>query len=179
MTAQHELVVTLFMSMSVNGMIARPHGSEDFLSNINWQAFVDVAKAAGAVAWGRKTHEKFRRVAVADIPGVRGFVLTSNRAFQDESGWQVATSPEETVAMAAQAGVRELLVVGGASVNAAFAQQRLVDRVVLNIESVLIGQGIPLFASGVFDLQLHLREIRTLSPTVRQMHYDVLRPVRL
>ena len=63
MTAQHELVVTLFMSMSVNGMIARPHGSEDFLSNINWQAFVDLAKAAGAVAWGRKTHEKFRRVA--------------------------------------------------------------------------------------------------------------------
>ena len=126
------------------------------------------------MAWGRKTHEIFRRPAVADMPEVRGFVLTSNRAFQVEKGWTLATSPEETITLATHAGTTELLVVGGAKVNAAFAQRHLIDRVVLDIESVLIGEGIPLFASSDFDLPLRLRTIKTLSSTVIQLHYDVI-----
>jgi dihydrofolate reductase len=131
MTAQTQPVGTLFMSISLNGMIARPDGSEDFFTDINWHAFVDLAQDAGAVAWGRETHEIFRRQAVADMPDVRGFVLTSNRAFQVEKGWTLATSPEETITLATQADAKELLVVGGAKVNAAFARGHLIVRVVL------------------------------------------------
>ena len=168
-------VVTLFESISVNGMIARPNDDAGFFTDINWTAFVDLAISAGAMVWGRKTHEMYRRQAVASMPGVHGFVLTSNGRFKVEEGWNVAASPEEAAALAAKAGAKELVVAGGATVNTSFARSGLVDRIVLNVESLLIGEGIPLFSPAKFDMHLQFRESRKLTPTVIQLHYDVRR----
>lgn len=173
MTTPSQPLVTLFMSISLNGMIARLNGSEDFFTSINWDAFVDLARRTGALAWGRKTHDIFRQSALAAMPDVLGFVLTSNPAYSVEKGWSVATSPEETIALAQQRGTKELLIVGGARVNAAFAERDLIDRIILDVESVIVGEGIPLCAPSSFDLPLRLRDIKTLSPTVIQLHYDV------
>jgi riboflavin biosynthesis pyrimidine reductase len=68
-------------------------------------------------------------------------------------------------------------VVGGPTVNTAFAQRHLLDRVVLDIEAVVIGEGLPLFAVSTFDVPLRFREIKTLSPNVIQLHYDVISSV--
>ena len=170
------ILVTLFESISVNGIIARPDDDAGFFTNINWTAFIDVAKEAGAMVWGRRTHEMYGGQAIADLQGVRGFVLTSNRKFRVEVGWRVATTPKEAVKLAAEAGSKGLAVVGGSSVNAAFAQAGLIDKVVLNVESVLIGEGIPLFAPTKFDIHLELREIKKLTSTVIQIRYDVHLP---
>lgn len=47
--------VTLFMPMSLNGLIVRPDYREDFLSRQNWDSFVACARRTGAFIWGRKT----------------------------------------------------------------------------------------------------------------------------
>ena len=86
------IVVTLFESISVNGIIARTNDDAGFFTNINWTAFIDIAKKAGAMVWGRKTHEMYGGSAVADLKGVHGFVLTSNQKLRVENGWKVATT---------------------------------------------------------------------------------------
>ena len=68
----------------------------------------------------------------------------------------MASSPVDAVAQARQVGVKELHVTGGSSVNSAFARAGLLDRVIINVESIMVGQGIPLIKPAGFDL--HLRQ---------------------
>lgn len=175
MKAKTRPIVTLFEPISVNGIIARPNDDAGFFTDINWTAFIDIAKEAGAMIWGSRTDEMYGGSAIAGLEGVHCFVLSSNRKFKLEDGWRVATTPKEAVELAAEAGAKELAVVGGASVNAAFASAGLIDRVELDVESVLIGEEVPLFTPAEFDIHLQLRDIKKLTPTVIQLHYDVRR----
>ena len=45
-------VVTLFESMSLNGIIARPDDDAGFLTNINYTSWIDIVNEAGAMVWG-------------------------------------------------------------------------------------------------------------------------------
>ena len=53
--------IILFMATSLNGMIADKSGSEDFLSDTNWQTFSDFAKKHGCFIIGRKTYEAVQK----------------------------------------------------------------------------------------------------------------------
>ena len=174
MSVDTKPVVTLFEAISVDGMIARTDGNASPFG-VSLQTFVDIVQAAGAVVWGRVTHEGTSRTGFGRIPGIHRFVLTSNREYSVESGWTVVTTPEEAVKLAAEAGVQELIVAGGAIVNTAFARAGLLDRVVLDVAATVMGEGIPLFAPAKIDLDLHLREVKYPVPTVVQLHYDVQR----
>ena len=87
----------------------------------------------------------------------------------------MASSPVDAVAQARQVGVKELHVTGGSSVNSAFARAGLLDRVIINVESIMVGQGIPLIKPAGFDLHLRLRDMKKLTPTVIQLSYGVLK----
>ena len=166
--------VTLFQSISLNGLIGRPDGNGDFFTNVNWTAWIDLTLETGAMVWGRTSHDIFRRAAVPQLKGIHGYVLTSDRDYRTEEGWKVATSPQEAVELAHRDGVERMLVVGGQTTNTAFAKAGLIDRVVLDVESVLIGHGMPIFAPAHVDLQLDLKDVKRLTPTVIQLHYDVV-----
>ena len=175
MSTDTKPVVTLFEAISVNGMITRTDGDASPFS-ASLKSFVDLAQAAGAVVWGRTTHEGVRVSEFAkEIPGVHRFVLTSNRELKVESGWKVVTTPEEAVESAAEAGAKELIVAGGGIVNTSFAKAGLLDRVVLDVYAIAYGEGLSLFAPGRFNLDLQLREIKYPTPTIVQLHYDVRR----
>ena len=159
-----------------NGITARQDDSTDFLTGINWTAFVDLAKKKGAMLWGRRTHEVVRAWGAAtlhDLHGVRGIVLTSNQKFRVDEGWEVATSPEEILMRLEKDKVNELLVVGGPAINTAFASGGFIDELILNVESVVVGQGLLLFSPAEFTLPLDLRSVTKLTSTVIQLHYIV------
>lgn len=168
--------VTLHMSMSVNAVIAREDDRCDFLAPENWQMLVELAHEAGAVVWGRRTHEVVRGYGgsfLTDLDGLTRIVLTSAADPQLEAGWEVARTPHEALARVAKAGGSHLLVVGGASVNSAFASAGLIDDVILNVESVIIGNGRPLFAPAEFDIPLLLAGMERVRDEIIQLHYKV------
>ena len=165
-------VVILYESISVNGMIAGPDDDTSYFSEVSFNTFVDLVTAAGAMVWGRRTHEQYVG-PLTTLTGVRKIVLTSNRAFEVGDGWQRAASPEEAVALATEAGTKELLVAGGAVVNTAFARAGLLDGVILDVAPVVMGEGLSIFDAAKFDLHLELREIKHPVPDVVQLHYDV------
>lgn len=170
------LKVTLFMAISVNGLIGRPDGRGDYFTDVNWTGFVELAKRTGALVWGRRTHDHLRSRsphAVGELDGVKGIVLTSSRSYRLEPGWQVADSPRAALAALEQQGLRQTLVVGGALVNAAFAREGLIDEVVLFVESVIIGRGLPLLAPEPVDIPLELLAADRLTQTVLRLHYRV------
>jgi dihydrofolate reductase len=102
--------------------------------------------------------------------------MTRDTSYQVEPGWRTAASPAEAIELLQQAGVERTLVVGGQTVNTAFARAGLLDEVMLFVESVLIGSGMPLFAAtDMPDLKLRLVNLSRPTDTVLQLRYEVAR----
>jgi dihydrofolate reductase len=170
------MFITLHMSASLNGFIARPNDDTDFLAHDNWVIFVELARRTGAAIWGRKTHEVVRSYGpqfFQELAGLPCVVLSRDPQFPVEPGFLVATTPGQALERLRQAGCTQALLVGGADVNTAFVDAGLVDTVILNFQAVLVGEGIPLFAPAAFDLPLQLEAIERIRPDIVQLRYQV------
>ena len=169
--------VTLFVAISVNGYIARPNGDEDFLSEDNWASMTNLAHDYGCLIVGRKTYEVNQswpeEQSLRGLQGIKKVVVSSNKAYKVATGFEIAESPE--TALDKLKGFHDVLLIGGGSLNAAFAAKGLLDNVILNIESVAIGRGKQVFARTEFDLDLELLTSSQLSPRILQLQYRVLK----
>ena len=168
--------IILNMSMSLNGMAARENDSTDFLAHGEWLLFVELARQTGAIVWGRKTHEIIRSYgeqALHSFDGLVRIVISHNPHLFLEPDWQVATSPQQALALLTTLGQTQALLGGGASLNTAFARASLINEIVVNIDSVIVGCGVPLFAPETFDLRLHLLEMKQVHDEVVQLRYQV------
>ncbi|HED36787.1 MAG TPA: hypothetical protein ENI76_00860 [Ignavibacteria bacterium] len=83
----------------------------------------------------------------------------------------MASNPKE--ALEILKGFNNILITGGSGLNSSFAKENLIDEVIINVESVIIGEGIPLFPSNEFDLNLKLIDVKKLSNDIVQLHYKV------
>ena len=150
--------ITLYMAMSVNGMIARKNGEEDFLSDGNWKKFVSLAKEYGNFIVGRNTYEevgKWEDYNFDDIDAEK-VVISRNTSYHLDKGYTLASSPEDAIKKLSQKGFENILVTGGATINSAFAKEGLIDEIILSVEPVFIGEGISLFSEKNFNLKSEL-----------------------
>ena len=167
--------VTLWMAMSLNGMTARENQSEDFLSNADWELFLDLVRASHAIVWGSVTHELFEQPVRQEFPDLPVVAVTHDEQFATRPGSLAARSPGGALHLLDQLGLESVLLAGGSQLNAAFVRAGLIDHVVVAIEPVIVARGIPLVAGDAPDLRLRLVRVdQGHSPTLR-LQYDVLR----
>ncbi|KUM27305.1 hypothetical protein AU467_02680 [Mesorhizobium loti] len=156
------------MATSVNGFTARENGAEDFLTSPLWQMFLELVRAADVIIWGRRTHELFVESVLREVPAVRGIVLTSHDKLEIPTGWFQAPSPVAIHELLKSNGFNNALLTGGSTANESFARANLIDRVVLALEPVIIGSGIPLVGRNSPDLRLELIDVDlTRKPKVK------------
>lgn len=67
------------------------------------------------------------------------------------------------------------MICGGGGANSSFIKENLVDEIYLDLEPIIIGRGIRLFADADFESQLELIEIKKISDNEVQLHYKVRR----
>ena len=169
--------VTLFMSMSVNGIIARENNEEDFLSDSNWKTFLRLAKVHGCFVIGRKTYEVvkslYKDYNFNDVKS-RKIVVTRNKEFGAD-GFITASSPHDAIEKAKKEGFKSVILTGGSTLNSAFMKENLIDEIILNVEPAVIGNGIKLFAEGGFEKRLKLLGTKKLTVNIIQLHYRVVK----
>ena len=115
--------VILFMSMSVNGFIARENRDEDFLSDENYETFVELANQAGGSVWGRRTHETMRgygQEAFDKIKNVKKIIVSKDNNFNIEKDFELAKSPKEAIKKFEEQGLKEIILTGGSNLNTSF-----------------------------------------------------------
>jgi dihydrofolate reductase len=167
--------VTLWMAMSLNGIVAREDQSEDFLSSHDWELFLELARSSDALIWGRVTHELFERLVRPECPELPVVVVTRSNDFVTRPGSTRAATPEDAVAAAARLNADNALLAGGSQLNAGFARSGLIDEVIVAIEPVIVSRGIPLLSGDAPDLRLDLIDIdQSRKPTLRA-RYRMLR----
>ena len=167
--------VILYMALSANGFIARADGSEDFLSHENWNKFCDLANTYKNLIVGRKTYEAVKNWEEYGFDDLKGekIVVSQDASYPLAAPYTLATSPEDALNKLKEKGFEEVLLTGGSSLNTAFAKEDLIDEIILSVEPVIIGSGLPLFSSDVHDLPLELVSIQQNKSGVITLHYRV------
>ncbi|MEX0672474.1 MAG: dihydrofolate reductase family protein [Candidatus Paceibacterota bacterium] len=168
--------VILYMAISANGFIARENGDEDFLSHENWNRFCDLANKYNNFIVGRKTYEAVKNWKDGygfDDLNMEKIVVSQDASYPLSGSYSLATSPHDALAKLAEKGFQETLLAGGSALNTAFAKAGLIDEIVLNVEPVVIGKGIPLFSSGGFELPIELLDTSKSDTGIATLRYKV------
>lgn len=171
--------VILYMAISVNGMIAHENEGEDFLSYQNWDTLRSLVKKYGTFVVGRRTYEIVKgwgsEYSFDEFKKANKIVLTSNRGYQTSSGFMVCDSPEGVLALAERNKYKNILVIGGSKTCKSFLRIGYIDEIVVNIEPVLVGKGIPMISPDDFDHRLKLASIKKQRNGIITLSYKVIK----
>lgn len=170
--------VTLFMAISLNGVIARENNEEDFLSHANWITFVELVNKTGCMIWGRRTHEVVRtweKEYWDEIKNVKKIIISSDKNLYLEETCVQASSPKDALKKLSDDRFESVILSGGSTLNNSFLKEDLINEIILNIEPVVIGKGIPVFKlDGFKDAKLEFLEMQKLEEGIVQLKYKVL-----
>ena len=171
---------TVFVGISVDGFLARPDGTIDFLfgGGVDSGAdngFDDFIITVDALLMGRHTYEVvrvFEKWPYGDKPV---FVLsTKPLAPGTVPVERLEGEPSAVLDELAKKGFKSIYVDGGLTIQS-FLRAGLVDRMVITRLPVLVGEGIPLFGPLARDVRLKHIETRVIGGAAVQSTYEVVR----
>jgi dihydrofolate reductase len=173
------MLVSVFIGASVDGFIARPNGDLDFLPAGGGEphGYTEFIATVDALVIGRKTFE-----TVLDFPewpyGDKRVVVLSTRSldFTSVRGGvveQMSGPPAAIVSKLSARGIRHIYVDGGLTIQN-FLRAGLIQRLTITRVPVLIGQGIPLFATLPNDVRLRHIATQDYPSGLVKTEYEVI-----
>ena len=166
--------VILYMAMAANGYIARGDNSIAW-SDVEWQEYARVVKETGAYIIGATTYQMMKEENEFDKIGNPAMCVLTHSAKEDDGAVMFAVTPEEALAKLGARGFTKVIVGGGSQCNAAFLKADLVDEIILDVEPMMFGNGLPLFSTCALEVPLELIDTKKLSENELQLHYRVVK----
>jgi len=175
--------ISVFCGVSVDGFLARPDHSLDFLDTGGQEphGFEEFYDSVDVIVIGRKTFEVVltfggwpygRKPVVVLSSGVLNFSSVKGGVVEQMSG-----EPAEIVAKLKDRGFKHAYVDGGITIQS-FLAADLVDRMVITRVPLLIGAGIPLFGPVPRDISLRHVATRCFKGDLVQSEYEMDRDLR-
>ncbi len=156
--------VTLYIATSVDGFIATKDGGGDWLSMVESMetdyGYGDFYRSIDAIAMGSKTYEQVLGFGAWPYAGKPCYVFTRRglTSARKDVIFPLA-GPDAVVQEMESQGWRNIWLVGGAQLIAAFLKLRLIDEYILSVIPILLGDGIPLFLSTGKEIKLQLVDV--------------------
>ena len=175
---------SVFAAVSLDGFLARPDGSIDWLEKYQAQlptgedgGFSAFLQTVDGLLMGRKTFEQIRDFRPWPYRKTPIFVLAS-RPFEIPADLNACVHPvsgplSACVDTLADQGYEHLYVDGGTVIRSCLAAD-LVDHLTLTVIPILLGTGLPLFTAGA-EKNLRLRQSRVIPPGMVQSTWEVIR----
>lgn len=165
--------IILYIAVSLDGYIARPDGRVDWLDNVSEEdlGYEDFVRSIGGVAMGRTTYEQMLSFGPYPYSGMEGFVFTTARTGRDENV-EFVDDVRGFVDRVRAEGGKDVWLVGGSRLIHSFMEAGAVDRFILHVIPVLLGEGIPLFRAPRSEQRVELRECRSFPNGVIRLTYE-------
>lgn len=164
------------IAVSLDGMIARPDGSFDWLEgyppeDFGFEAFM---AEVDAILMGRATYDAVRAMGEWPYPGKPTTVVTSRALEDPPPGVEARPGPLEAVAAGIEArGPRRVWVEGGGQLLRGMIATGRLDLLEVAVIPVVLGQGIPLFPPGTPETRLALRHCEARAGGALHLVYAV------
>ena len=166
--------VVLGLGISLDGYIARPDGSVDFLFMPKDYSMGPFFKTIDAAIMGRKTYEVGLRMSGGKIDtyGMTTYVLSRSLQAGERDGIIfTADAPKKIVESLRKCKGKNIWLMGGGELARDFLKADLVDELYLGVVPVLIGEGLPLFPPGFPQRDFNLTENKTYSRGLITLKY--------
>lgn len=164
--------VILYMAVSVNGMIAKSDDDTNWISKEEWDSYSLMVQTVGNLIVGHRTYNILtQQPQFSELKNVKLVVISQQNFPTLSPNHLVAHLPKEALELLKD--FDEVIVAGGGIMNAAFLTENLVDEIYIDIEPIILGKGIKLFADADFEKELELVGTKKLSSNGIQLHYKV------
>lgn len=167
----------LYMGISINGYIAKEDGDSEWTSEEDLQGFYSNSKKAGNIIMGKNTYTSAKEYGYFPFPDAVNIVMT-HQTLENQWGEKVIItdkSPQEVLQILEEQGFENAFLAGGGQINSSFMQEGLIDEIYLDVEPLVFGKGIPVFAPEDFEYDLELLEVNKLNKNTVQLHYKVIK----
>ena len=165
--------VTLVMALTLDGKIGKsPNHFPDWTGKEDKRLFVKITQKAGVVIMGSKTFDTFG----TPLPGRKNIIMTRDKRRKSEWDNLVYTDkkPKEILDDLEKEGYSNAILAGGALVNALFAEENLIDEIIVTISPKIFGYGISLFTEEI-SMELELEDVKRVAQNLIYLRYSVLK----
>ena len=144
--------VIYYVASSLDGYIATDDGSVDWLSRFHTagenHGAGELEASVDALLLGSHTYEFALKLGRWPSPEKLSWVFTRRELrILHPSITLTAQSPREVVGLLAARGLRRAWLMGGGKLAASFHADQLISRYIISVFPILLGSGIPLFAT--------------------------------
>lgn len=171
--------LSVFCGVSVDGFLARPDHSLDFLDAGGQEphGFEDFYGGVDVVVIGRKTFEVVLTFGQW-FYGKKQVIVLSSRpldfsSLKDAVIEQMSGEPAEIAKQLESRGFQHAYIDGGITIQR-FLSAGCIDRLVITRVPILIGAGIPLFGTLPHDINLRHVETRSYKGGLVQTEYEIV-----
>jgi dihydrofolate reductase len=162
------------MAVSLDGFMEGPKGETDWMSYDPGQENDEYIRRFDAFLRGRKTYERMVRMgAGADaFKGIKSYIF-SNSLNEVKAGFQhVKSDGLKWVRQMKNEEGKDIALYGGAILGSAMVNAGLVDELVLSVQSILLGDGKPMFLNISQRIRMKLIKTRAYTAGII-LHYQV------
>ena len=166
------------VGISLDGYIARPDGSVDFLFMPKDYSMGAFFKRIDVAAMGRKTYEVGMKLGGGKIssPGMTCYVFSQTLPSNAPGGVTVVReTPKAFIEGLRKKQGKDIWLMGGGELTRVFLQDDLVDELYLGIVPTMIGEGIPALPPGFPQREFALVENKSYSKGLIGLRYERLR----
>jgi dihydrofolate reductase len=165
-------------AVSLNGLLAREDGSEDWLPSEGWDEFAEDVKKYDNFIMGRETYELVMKLYpnynFNNVEATHKIIVTTQPDYQASAGYVAIASPEKVVEFLEKENIETGLLIGGGKLNSSFYAKRLINEVWITVNPVILGKGRPFISSLDFEAKLQLINVIKLTKDRVQLRYIVM-----
>jgi len=168
--------VILYISITLDGFIARKNGSVDFLDEYNesgddygYKKFYD---SVGTIVMGNTTYQQFGNTKEFKeyYKGKPIFVFSRKKKGKKDNVTFVRENVRKFIEELKE--TKNVWLIGGADLADEFLKYDLIDEFIITIIPKLIGEGISLFKKEGTGKKLKLKEVKSYNSGLAQIHYE-------
>jgi dihydrofolate reductase len=166
--------IVLGLGISLDGYIARPDGSVDFLFMPKDYSMGPFFKTIDTAIMGRKTYEVGLRISGGkfDSYGFACYVFSRTLPPGECPGVTIVNdSPKSFMEPLRKRKGKNIWLMGGGELAREFLKDDFIDEIYLGIVPTLIGEGIPLFPRGFPQREFSLLENKTYGKGLVALKY--------
>lgn len=166
--------IHVFIAVSLDGLIARDDGSVDWLARVETPGedygFAAFLREIDACVMGRATWDAVRAMPAWPFDGKRVIVLTHGALHGTHGEQTHAGELGPLFERLGREGVRRVYLDGGATIRCALSEG-LVDELTISTIPIVLGNGRPLFETGLPEVPLRLVASRAFASGLVQSTY--------
>ncbi len=166
-----------YVAVSLDGYIAEPDGSfakfvwddevvKDFFDSYNW---------FDTVIMGRKTYEvALNQDIVNPYPNLKTVVFSRTHKESPDQNVQILNGEVlETVDALKEQEGKPIWLCGGGELASQLYRAKMIDKLIIKLNPIILGAGIPLFSGEVKSANLVLSEIKEYDCGISLRHHEI------